>query len=241
MMNSQDLITACGNDWAAYTQHEFICQLGNGTLPAKAYLDYLQQDYLFLLHYARAYALQIYKSTSLAQMQEALPSLRGLIEQEIAHHLAYCRAQGLTQQQIEQLREAPGTIAYTRFVLDTGMADDRLALMVAQAPCGLGYGEIGQALHEQSTSGDHPYQDWLDIYCGATFQQDVHQSKVLLDSYLSDVPLHSERGQSLCRIFHTATRMEAAFWQQSLDAAKQLTQLPPSTYPRPDNKPQESA
>jgi thiaminase/transcriptional activator TenA len=37
---------------------------------------------------------------------------------------------------------------------------------------------------------------------------------------MADIDLNSPRGQRLCDIFKTATRMEIAFWQQGLDAAK---------------------
>lgn len=44
----------CNDAWKAYTQHDFVCQLGAGTLPAEAFKHYLRQDYLFLVHFARA-------------------------------------------------------------------------------------------------------------------------------------------------------------------------------------------
>ena len=40
---------SCAQDWQAYTQHEFVRQLGAGTLPAESFRHYLKQDYLFLI------------------------------------------------------------------------------------------------------------------------------------------------------------------------------------------------
>ena len=62
---------AAGEDWRRYTQHDFVRQLARGTLPEASFRRYLGQDYLFLIHFARAYALAIYKSASLAEMREA--------------------------------------------------------------------------------------------------------------------------------------------------------------------------
>ena len=56
----------CAEDWHDYTHHEFVEGLGRGDLPLAAFQDYLVQDYLFLIQFARAYALSIYKSRSLA-------------------------------------------------------------------------------------------------------------------------------------------------------------------------------
>ena len=51
-MKHQDLINACREDWQAYTQHAFVQQLAQGTLPQSCYLHYLKQDFLFLKQYA---------------------------------------------------------------------------------------------------------------------------------------------------------------------------------------------
>ena len=44
----------CTHDWAAYVEHDFVRQLGAGTLPEAAFRQYLIQDYLFLIQFARA-------------------------------------------------------------------------------------------------------------------------------------------------------------------------------------------
>ena len=37
--------------WLAYTRHAFVQGLGDGTLPHAAFLHYLKQDYVFLIHF----------------------------------------------------------------------------------------------------------------------------------------------------------------------------------------------
>ncbi len=41
-----------GTQWHDYVRHNFVQQLGQGTLPPAAFRHYLNQDYLFLLHFA---------------------------------------------------------------------------------------------------------------------------------------------------------------------------------------------
>ena len=48
---------ACAAEWEAYTWHPFVRAMSDGTLPLAAFRRYLVQDYLFLLHFARAEAL----------------------------------------------------------------------------------------------------------------------------------------------------------------------------------------
>ena len=41
---------------------DFVEQLGDGSLPRKSFLHYLVQDYVFLVHFSRAWALAVVKS-----------------------------------------------------------------------------------------------------------------------------------------------------------------------------------
>ena len=218
-MNYQDLITACQQDWNCYTQHNFVTQLAAGTLPHQAYLHYLKQDFLFLKHYARAYALAIYKADNLADMKQTLPGLQALIEHEMDHHVSYCGQWGLTASTMEDEPEDVGTVAYTRYVLETGLRGDLIDLFVALAPCAIGYAEIGEHLMSSPTTNKthNPYLSWIELYGGADFQQGGSKSRQRLNDQLKDIALDSPKGQRLCKIFKTATRMEVGFWQQALD------------------------
>jgi len=219
-MNHQDLIQACESEWKQYTEHAFVQQLATGELASSSFLHYLKQDFLFLKQYTRAYALAIYKARSLAEMRMALPSVQNLLDSEIAHHVSFCAQWNITESEMEMEAEAFGTIAYTRFVLDTGMAGDVIDLYVALASCSIGYAVIGeQLLRSNSTKfTDNPYATWINMYAGDEYQAAVQRSIKQLNELLAEIDLHSQRGQRLCHIFKTATRMEVAFWQQGLDA-----------------------
>lgn len=56
------LIAQTGDLWRKYVYHPFVVQLGKGTLPMKAFLHFIRQDYSFLFHYARTNALAAYKA-----------------------------------------------------------------------------------------------------------------------------------------------------------------------------------
>src|SRR5258707_11306574 len=100
------------------------------------------QDSLFLLHFARAWGLAVYKSDTLSEMRRAQSLLAAILDVEIGLHIDYCRDWGLSEAALKAEREAPETVAYTRFVLDRGAAGDRLDLEIALAPCMLGYTKI---------------------------------------------------------------------------------------------------
>lgn len=43
----------CSGSWNEYIHHEYVKQLGRGTLPMENFLFYLKQDYIFLKNFAR--------------------------------------------------------------------------------------------------------------------------------------------------------------------------------------------
>ncbi|MDW5378270.1 thiaminase II [Halomonas sp. HP20-15] len=212
-----DLISACRNDWRAYIEHDFVRQLGQATLGDGAFRHYLEQDYLFLIHFARAYALAAYKSRTLADLRQAYDGLRTILDVELDLHLGYCREWGISEDDLARLPEARATLAYTRYVLDAGSRGDLLDLHVALAPCLIGYGEIANWLEAQpfTCHDGNPYADWIAMYAGDDFQQAMQAEIAWLDERLAT--LDAARFAQLVTIFRDATRLEIDFWQMGLD------------------------
>ena len=207
---------AAGQDWHAYTRHAFVEGLRDGSLARARFLHYLQQDYVFLIHFSRAWALAAAKADSLEEMQAASATMHALIHEEMPLHVEICARHGIDRATLEATPEARGNLAYTRFVLDAGYSGDFLDLMAALAPCVLGYGEIGARL----AGTDGPYAAWCATYGGADYQGLCHDVGRLIDGALSrrlgpgwpDLP----RATALGRTFHTATRLEIGFWDMAL-------------------------
>jgi thiaminase/transcriptional activator TenA len=214
------LVAAAGATWPAYTRHDFVLRLARGDLPEAAFRRYLIQDYLFLLHFARAWGLAVYKSESLAEMRRAHSFVAATLDVEIGLHIEYCRGWGLGEAAMAAEPEALETIAYTRFVLDRGVAGDRLDLEVALAPCIVGYAEIAaERLADPATRRDgNPYADWLDMYAGAEYQSLARDAAAALDDAFARRGGEG-RFPALAASFAGATRLEADFWQMGLDAA----------------------
>jgi thiaminase len=72
------LKTAASAEWRAYTEHPFTNGLADGSLAESAFRHYLVQDYLFLIEFARAYALSVYKTPKLADIREAAAGLSAI-------------------------------------------------------------------------------------------------------------------------------------------------------------------
>jgi thiaminase (transcriptional activator TenA) len=215
------LAAAAGDAWPAYTRHDFVLRLAAGELPEAAFRRYLVQDYLFLLQFARAWGLAVYKSDTAAEMRRAQVLLAATLDVEIGLHIAYCSGWGLSEGALAVEPEALETVAYTRFVLDRGLAGDRLDLEVALAPCIVGYAEIArERLADPATRRDgNRYREWLEMYAGAEYQELARDAVAALDEQFARRG-GDGRFPALASCFTAATRLEAAFWQMGLDAAR---------------------
>ncbi|HAL69116.1 thiaminase II [Pseudomonas fulva] len=209
---------AAAPQWRGYVDHAFVQQMGDGTLSEAAFRSYLVQDYLFLIQFARAWALAAYKSRRPADIRAAQAGLAAILD-ETDLHVRLCARWGLSQADIEAAPEHPATVAYTRYVLDCGAAGDLLELHVALAPCVIGYAEIGQSLAACIGNLDaHPYREWIGEYAGAGYQAVAAAARAHLDS-LAARSMTDQRFAELAAIFAQASGLEADFWQMGLDMA----------------------
>ena len=207
-----------GEVWRAYVEHRFVAGLGDGTLPAASFRRYLIQDYLFLIQFARAYALAAYKSDTIEELRAGSATLSGLLEIEMPLHVGTCAGWGLDEAAMAAEPEALETIAYTRFVLERGMSGDRLDLEAALAPCVLGYREIGARLARTYVDPSNRYAAWIGTYAGDEYRAVADAAERTLDR------LWSRRGTdarypALLSTFRDATRLEAAFWDMGFAAS----------------------
>ena len=212
------LCSACSKEWDDYCNHEFVLQAGNGKLPEGCFRHYLEQDYLFLMHFARAYALAVYKSESLSEMRAAASSINAILNYEMEIHVTYCEHWGLKEEEMQRIEEARANMAYTRYVLDKGLAGDILDLHVALSPCIVGYAVIGRNLvdNPEIKLDGNPYRDWIETYAAEEYQDVAKKAVNHLDE-LAASRMGEGRFERLVRTFRQAVLLEIGFWDMGLE------------------------
>ena len=210
--------SAAAEPWAKYTHHDFVEGLRMGTLPRASFLHYLVQDYVFLIHFSRAWALAIAKAETLEEMKIAAGTVNALVNEEMQLHVRTCAEAGISEEQLFAAVEERENMAYTRYVLEAGYSGDFLDLMAALAPCVLGYGEIGARL--QATMTSDVYEDWINTYASEDNQSLCKAVGGLIDTALERRVgpefTASPRWATLTHRFETATRLEVAFWDMGM-------------------------
>lgn len=211
------LTASCQKEWDAYCHHEFIMQIADGSLPQESFRHYLMQDYLFLIHFSRAWALAVYKSETLADMRAATTTLNAHLNFEMDLHIKYCAGWGIAKEELEHNDESGANMAYTRYVLERGLAGDILDLHVALAPCVIGYAAICKRLINDPATllQGNPYKDWIIMYAGEEYQTVANNAAHHLDT-LAKSRMGQDRMASLEKTFKQATILEVGFWQMGL-------------------------
>ncbi|KAI0014047.1 Phosphomethylpyrimidine kinase-domain-containing protein [Xylariaceae sp. FL0662B] len=198
--------------WHQFVNHPFVLSLGNGELPLESFKGYLIQDYLYLVHFARANALASYK---VKDMEDIVAGAKIVthIHTEMNLHLDYCKQFGISKEEVEATEEQQACTAYTRYVLDIGQSEDWLGLQVALAPCLLGYGTVARQLHgdTRTKTEGNTYWPWILNYVAEDYVQAVQTGAGLIERHAA---LQSpSRIEELVKIFIHATKMEIGFWE----------------------------
>jgi thiaminase (transcriptional activator TenA) len=147
-------------------------------------------------------------------MREAAAGVSAILDVEMNLHVKLCAGWGLSPEALEHADPAVEMMAYTRYVLDTGMRGDLLALKVALAPCVIGYAEIATRLasHPDALAASNPYSVWIAEYAGGPYQEVAAKAQAHLDD-LALRYVTPAREAELIAIFREATRLEADFWE----------------------------
>ncbi|TKA70061.1 hypothetical protein B0A55_06240 [Friedmanniomyces simplex] len=203
--------------WHEYTHHEFVERMGDGTLPPETFKSYMIQDYLYLVHFARANALAGYKAKALEDIADAAAAVTH-IRHEIDLHLAECKQFGLSQEALEQYEESQACTAYSRYILDIGQSEDWLALQVSLLPCLLGYSVIARRLQDLQPSLKSPnrYTTWINNYVAEDYTAAVAKGRALIEKHATKQS--PSRVDELVAIFIHATKMETGFWSMAAKA-----------------------
>ena len=207
------------DNWLLYTKHEFINKLSNDTLKEEKFLNYLIQDYLFLIQFSKAWSLAILKSDNLEEMKIAATTVNDLINFEMELHITLCANYGITKSDLENADEENENIAYTRYVLELGYSGDFLDLLSSLAPCVLGYGEIGLNC-QNSNPRTIMYKKWIETYSSIEYQNVCKNVSGLIDqAFLLRLGTNFEntyKWKKVNQIFKKATLLEIDFWNMAI-------------------------
>ena len=114
--------------WEEGYQQPFIRELGEGTLQRERFAFYLLQDFRYVNDYARVHALGLAKAADPEIMAFMLKVQNGALQVETEVHRSYLASYGITEEQMNNVRQSAFARAYTSNILSIAYGKDILRM-----------------------------------------------------------------------------------------------------------------
>ena len=146
MQFTQELYLNAVDVWNSYYPPPFVDGIGNGTLSKEKFKFYIIQDYLYLLEYAKLFALGVIKSKSESDMKQFADLTDGILNSEMGIHKVYMKKLNITDEDISNHKPTLDNTSYTSYMLAVSHSGDIKEIAVAALSCMWSYKMIGDKL-----------------------------------------------------------------------------------------------
>jgi thiaminase (transcriptional activator TenA) len=198
--------------WEQTHQHPFVVGLGKGDLPVESFINYMKQDYVFLIDYSKLFALGAVKAKDIETMTSFAKLLHETLHSEMDLHRQYASKFGITYQELENTKPMPMNLSYTRYMLNVAQNGSLEELISSLLPCMWSYWEIGKMLVQSypGSSNHSLYGEWVSTYSSDEFGSLAMWLIDLLNELAEGKP---ERELAVLEEhFITTSRFEYLFW-----------------------------
>lgn len=209
------LIDSSKDIWEESYRHPFVQGIADGTLPEDKFRFYIIQDYLYLIDYAKVFAVGISKAHDVEIMRLFTKYIDDILNGEMDVHNGYTAQLGITREEIAKTPISLDSRSYTSYMLACAHEGDALDTLVAILSCAVSYEDIGKRIAaEHLDSVNHPvYGSWVSFYSSETYHKENLQLTEMLEHMAQG--LSEERTCRLEEIFRTCSRYELSFWEMA--------------------------
>ncbi|MDR3230799.1 MAG: thiaminase II [Synergistaceae bacterium] len=193
---------------ARILEHPFNRELANGTLSRERFCFYMQQDSLYLIHFARALAFAGSRALQEKRIEALLTASQNALVAERSLHEHYFAEFGVRC----DMEENPACTGYTSFLLATVSLGSLGEALAALLPCFWIYREVGNHVARNATS-PNPYAKWIKTYSDNDFSDGVDRFIDLLNAVADE----AAEQELLCmkKSFMVASNFEYYFWDDA--------------------------
>ena len=192
MKVSERLYSKVKDIWESYNLHPFVQGIANGNLPIDKFQFYMIQDHLYLLQYAKVFALGLIKAT----------------------HQAYLKQLGITREMIDSAKMSLVNESYTNYMISIGFKEGLAEIAVAVLACSWSYKLIGEYVASVPNSKDNEfYRPWIDTYTSEEYIKENDMTIDLVNSLTENYT--EEQLENLEKIIVNCSRYEYMFWDMA--------------------------
>ena len=209
------LLAASQDLWDAYLEHPFVQGIADGTLAEEKFRFYMVQDYLYLIEYAKVFALGVAKAKDMASMRLFAGYVKQILDGEMDIHRGYMARLGIALSDAEQSKAALANRTYTAYMLQVAYEEGAAEIAASILSCALSYEHIARRMLQAHPDADkHPfYGEWVDGYACREYH-DANEELIELTERLC-AGLNEEQLAHIEEIFVTCSRYEMLFWDMA--------------------------
>lgn len=198
--------------WEKCYKSQFVQELAKGTLPLEKFKSYIIQDSIYLKHYARVYAMAMYRSTTLKEIQVFYNILSFVSDGESVVRLNYLKKFGVTDDDIEFMKATEINKKYTDYMLHIAETEDIPEILMAVLPCMIVYCYVFTEVVKNHTDvQSSPYYDLIADYANNDYIKCCEFLAHYADKKCESLP--AARKEKLKQIFRLASLYELYFWE----------------------------
>ena len=215
MTTTQRLLAATEEIWAAYHTHPFVRGIADGTLDEEKFRYYMVQDYLYLIDYAKVFAIGVAKARDPETMRLFAGYVHQILDGEMDIHKGYMQRLGIALEDAERAPVALDNLSYTSYMLRVAYDEGPAEIAAAILSCALSYEYIAKEIvAKDPAAADHPfYGEWVRGYADPGY---AASNQVLVDLTERLTKDYSEAQlEHLTEIFIACSRYEGAFWDMA--------------------------
>ncbi|WP_256300558.1 thiaminase II [Haloarchaeobius salinus] len=211
MAFSDELLAAGDHIWKAQYEHPFVTELADGTLDEAAFRHWVEQDYRYLLDYARTFAIAGTKTRDEATMAHLLGVAHTVLDYEMDLHREFAAQYDLTPGDLESVRKTPTCVAYTNYLVRTAHEGSVAEIAAAIYPCGQGYLDVARHMADRMDD-EHRYTPFVEKYTSDEFVEAVGWLREFVDRCGERYPGEHD---AMREAFLTSARLEHSFWEMA--------------------------
>ena len=216
MSVTHDLKSKYAGLWKSATDHPFINEMGDGSLPAEKFRRYFLQDYVFVNDLVKMAGVAVSKAPDLTLARPIEEFLNAILGAEDALFLDAFDTLGIPESEYRKVETLPTTAALGNFLVRLayeGSFREICAAMYVTEGVYLDWGErlkqVGAAPEKSGGELGRFYKGWIDLHDDAALGPIVR--------FLGSV-VDGASGSELARIETInvrALRYEVAFWEMA--------------------------
>ena len=202
--------------WRAATEHRFIEELGDGSLPADSFRRYFLQDYVFVNDLVKMAGIAVSKAPDLQLARPIEEFLHAILGAEDALFLDAFKTLKIPEADYRNVEPLPTTAAFGNFLVRLAYEGSFREVCCAMYVTEGVYLDWGERLRKSGTDPAAAgaelgrfYQGWIALHTDEALGDIVR--------FLGGVVDGAEPSElaELSRVFERALRYEIAFWNMS--------------------------